>query len=66
MQRTDQARVIGLVADRQHVDLEVLVLKIISVRAMANSPSRLSRKPPPTTMRSVFSHALVLRKRRVT
>ena len=35
----------------------------MSVRAIASSPTRLSRKPPPTTMRSVSAQALVLRNR---
>ena len=33
---------------------------------MASSPTRLARKPPPTTMRSVSRQALSLRKRRMT
>jgi hypothetical protein len=39
---------------------------MISVRAMASSPSLESRKPPPTTIHSVLAQALVLRNRRVT
>ena len=33
------------------------------MRAIASSPTRLCRKPPPTTMRSVSAQALVLRNR---
>ena len=36
------------------------------VRPMASSPMRLSRRPPPTTMRSVRRQAFSLRKRWTT
>jgi hypothetical protein len=65
VQRADQAGVVGVMTDRLSI-FEVFVLEDDFARAMASSPSRLSRKPPPTTMRSVFSQDLVLRKRRVT
>ena len=40
--------------------------RITAARPIANSPIRLARNPPPTTMRSVSRQALSLRKRRTT
>lgn len=66
MQRTDQARVIGLVADRQHVDLEVLVLENYFSACDGQFAEPAITKATAHHDALGFSHALVLRKRRVT
>ena len=61
MRGADQAGLIGIVADRHELDLDLSAFRITAVRPITSSPTRLPRKPPPITIRSVSFQPLVLR-----